>query len=246
MMALTLGLVRRYHELQLGTGGMKPMNEQHFAILRRHMVEVIGIHTDLLEEELGKATLDERILTILLRVPRHLFVPEALAHAAYQDMPLPIGFEKTISQPFMCALMTDLLAPERHETVLEVGTGLGYQTAILSELAGHVWSVEIVEEFADSAQVRLGQLGYTNVGIRIGDGSRGWPEHAPYGKIIVAAAAEEVPGALLEQLKPTGRLVMPLGPASAQLLTVIDKDAGGVVRGQAVLPVRFSRLETVM
>jgi protein-L-isoaspartate(D-aspartate) O-methyltransferase len=161
-------------------------------------------------------------------------------------MPLPIGFEKTISQPFMCALMTDLLAPERHETVLEVGTGLGYQTAILSELAGRVWSVEIVEEFADSAQVRLGQLGYTNVGIRIGDGSRGWPEHAPYGKIIVAAAAEEVPGALLEQLEPTGRLVMPLGPAGAQLLTVIDKDAGGVVRGQAVLPVRFSRLETVM
>jgi protein-L-isoaspartate(D-aspartate) O-methyltransferase len=146
----------------------------------------------------------------------------------------------------MCALMTDLLAPERHETVLEVGTGLGYQTAILSELAGHVWSVEIVEEFADSAQVRLGQLGYTNVGIRIGDGSRGWPEHAPFGKIIVAAAAEEVPGALLEQLEPTGRLVMPLGPAGAQLLTVIDKDAGGVVRGQAVLPVRFSRLETVM
>ena len=146
----------------------------------------------------------------------------------------------------MCALMTDLLAPERHETVLEVGTGLGYQTAILSELAGHVWSVEIVEEFADSAQVRLGQLGYTNVGIRIGDGSRGWPEHAPYGKIIVAAAAEEVPGALLEQLEPTGRLVMPLGPASAQLLTVIDKDAGGVVRRRAVIPVRFSRLETVM
>jgi protein-L-isoaspartate(D-aspartate) O-methyltransferase len=246
MMALTLGLVRRYHELQLGTVGMKPVNEQHFAILRRHMVEVIGIHTDLLEDELGKAVLDERILTVMLRIPRHLFVPESLAELAYQDMPLPIGFEKTISQPFMCALMTDLLAPERHETVLEVGTGLGYQTAILSELAGRVWSVEIVEEFADSAQVRLGQLGYTNVGIRIGDGSRGWPEHAPYGKIIVAAAAEEVPGALLEQLEPTGRLVMPLGPAGAQLLTVIDKDAGGVVRGQAVLPVRFSRLETVM
>jgi protein-L-isoaspartate(D-aspartate) O-methyltransferase len=168
---------------------MKPMNEKHFSILRRHMVDVIGIHTDLLEEELGKATLEERILTTLLRVPRRLFVPEALAHAAYQDMPLPIGFEKTISQPVMCALMTDLLASERHETVLEVGTGLGYQTAILSELTGHVWSVEIVKVCADSAQVRLGQLGCTNVGIRIGDGSRGWLEHAPYGKIIVAAAA---------------------------------------------------------
>jgi protein-L-isoaspartate(D-aspartate) O-methyltransferase len=225
---------------------MTPMTGKHFAVLRRHMVEVIGIHTDLLQEELGKAEIAEPILDVMLRMPRHLFVPEPLARFAYEDRPLPIGFEKTISQPFMCALMTDLLAPERHETVLEVGTGLGYQTAILAELAGHVWSVEIVEEFADSAQLRLGQLGYTNVDIRIGDGSRGWPEHAPYDKIMVAAAAEEVPEALLEQLKPTGRLVMPLGPANAQLLTAIDKDAGGVVRGRAVIPVRFTRLETAM
>lgn len=225
---------------------MKPMNEKHFAILRRHMVEVIGIHADLEEEELGKGVLEERILTVMLRIPRHLFVPQAIGHLAYQDMPLPIGFEKTISQPYMCALMTDLLAPERHETVLEVGTGLGYQTAVLAELAGHVWSVEIVEEFADSAQLRLGQLGYTNVDIRVGDGSRGWSEHAPYDKIMVAAAAEEVPGALLEQLKPTGRIVMPLGPADVQHLTTIDKDASGVVRKRAVIPVRFTRLETVM
>jgi protein-L-isoaspartate(D-aspartate) O-methyltransferase len=225
---------------------MKSMNEKHFAILRRHMVEVIGIHTDLLEVELGKAGLNERILTVMLRIPRHLFVPETLAHVAYQDMPLPIGFGKTISQPFMCVLMTDLLAPERHEAVLEVGTGLGYQTAILAELTRHVWSVEIVEEFADSAQARLRQLGYTNVGVRIGDGSRGWTEHAAYDKIMVAAAAEEVPEALLEQLKPTGRIVMPLGPADTQRLTAIDKDAGGVVRRRAVIPVRFTRLETVM
>jgi protein-L-isoaspartate(D-aspartate) O-methyltransferase len=245
-MALTLGRAGRYRELQLGTDDMKPMNEKHFTILRRHMVEVIGIHTDLLEGELGKSVLEDRILTVMLRIPRHLFVPEALAQLAYQDTPLPIGFEKTISQPFMCALMTDILAPERHETVLEVGTGLGYQTAILAELAGHIWSVEIVEEFADRAQVRLGRLGCVNVGIRIGDGSRGWPEHAPYDKIMVAAAAEEVPGALLEQLKPAGRLVMPIGSADVQLLTVIDKDAGGVVRGRAVIPVRFTRLETVI
>jgi protein-L-isoaspartate(D-aspartate) O-methyltransferase len=225
---------------------MKPMNEKHFAILRRHMVEVIGIHTDLLEEELGKAVLDEQILTVMLRIPRHLFVPESLAQLAYQDMPLPIGFEKTISQPFMCALMTDLLAPERHETVLEVGTGLGYQTAILAELAGHIWSVEIVEELAESAQIRLGQLGCVNAGIRIGDGSRGWPEHAPYDKIMVTAAAEEVPEALLEQLKPDGRLVMPIGRAGVQLLTAINKDADGVVSGRAVIPVRFTRLETVV
>jgi protein-L-isoaspartate(D-aspartate) O-methyltransferase len=223
---------------------MKPMNEKHLAILRRHMVEIIGIHADQVEEEVGKGSLEERILQAMLRIPRHLFVPQALAHLAYQDMPLPIGFEKTISQPFMCALMTDLLDPQRHETVLEVGTGLGYQTAILAELAGHVWSVEIVEELAESARVRLAQHGYTNFGIRIGDGSRGWSEHAPYDKIMVAAAAKEVPGALLEQLKPNGRLVMPLGGGDAQQLAAMEKDASGFVHGRAVIPVRFSQLET--
>jgi protein-L-isoaspartate(D-aspartate) O-methyltransferase len=225
---------------------MQQMNEKHFAILRRHMVELIGIHSDLEEEELGKSVLQEQILTVMMRIPRHFFVPEALAHLAYQDMPLPIGFNKTISQPYMCALMTDLLAPERHDRVLEVGTGLGYQTAVLAELVGQVWSVEIVEELADSAQERLGQLGYTNVHIRIGDGSRGWPEHAPFDKAMVAAAAEEVPAALLEQLKPNGRLVMPLGPEDAQQLAVIDKDAAGIVQCREVIPVRFSRLETVV
>ena len=225
---------------------MKPINEKHFAIFRRHMVDVIGIHTDLVEEELGKAALAEPVLKAMLGIPRHLFVPQTLAHLAYHDTPLPIGFEKTISQPFMCALMTDLLAPERHDTVLEVGTGLGYQTAVLAELAGQVWSVEIVEELADSARGRLDQLGYTNVHIRIGDGSCGWPEHAPFDKVMVAAAAEEVPAALLEQLKPNGRLVMPLGPGDAQQLAVIDKDATGIVRCREVIPVRFNRLETIV
>ncbi len=125
---------------------MKPMTEKHFAVLRRHMVEAVGIHADLIEEELGKPALDARVLEAMLRVPRHLFVPASLAALAYQDTPLPIGFDKTISQPFMCALMTDLLAPGPDEAVLEVGTGLGYQTAVLAELAGRVWSVEIVEE----------------------------------------------------------------------------------------------------
>lgn len=225
---------------------MKPMTDKHLAILRRHMVEIIGMHADLAEDELGKGTLDERTLQAMLRVPRHYFVPEAIAHLAYQDTPLPIGFEKTISQPFICALMTDLLAIATHETVLEVGTGLGYHTAVLAELAGHIWSVEIVEEFADSARLRLNQLGYTNIDIRIGDGSRGWPEHAPYDKIVVSAAAADVPSPLLEQLKPAGRLVMPLGPEHAQELVVVDKDASGTVRRQAVMAVRFGRLEGVM
>jgi len=140
-------------------GTMKPMNEKHLAILRRHMVEVIEIHADLMGEELGKGVLDERVLTAMLRVPRHLFVPLPLAPHAYQDTPLPIGFDKTISQPFVVAVMTDLLAPGPDEVVLEIGTGLGYQSAILAELVTQVWSVEIVEELANEAESRLHQLG---------------------------------------------------------------------------------------
>jgi protein-L-isoaspartate(D-aspartate) O-methyltransferase len=218
------------------------MNEKHLAVLRRHMVELIAIHVELASEELGKAALDERVMEAMRRVPRHLFVPAAVAPFAYQDTPLPIGFDKTISQPFMVALMTDLLAPQPHEAVLEIGTGLGYQTAILAELAGQVWSVEIIEEFARHAEVLLQGM---NVGIRVGDGSRGWPEHAPFDKILVTVSAERTPPALLEQLKSGGRLVLPLGPEQAQSLTVIDKDAAGQLNARKLIPVRFSRLETV-
>ena len=227
---------------------MKPMTEEHLAVLRRHMVEAVAIHADLMEEELGKPALDARVLEAMLRVPRHLFVPAQLAALAYQDTPLPIGFDKTISQPFICALMTDLLAPRPHEAVLEVGTGLGYQTAVLAELAGRVWSVEIVEEFAAAAEARLHHLGYAKVGgIRVGDGSRGWAERAPFDKVLVAAGAERVPPALLEQLKPGGRLVLPLGPAEGQRLTVVDKGVeDGRVRIRELISVLFSRLETVI
>ena len=224
---------------------MKPMNEEHLAVLRRHMVEVIAIHADLASEELGKATLDERVMAAMRRVPRHRFVPAPVAPYAYQDMPLPIGFDKTVSQPFIVALMTDLLAPQPHEAVLEIGTGLGYQTAILAELAGQVWSVEIIEEFASHAEALLQGLGSSNVGIRVGDGSRGWPEHAPFDKILVTVAAERTPPALLEQLKPGGRLVLPVGSEEVQLLTVIDKDAAGQLEARKLIPVRFSRLEAV-
>jgi protein-L-isoaspartate(D-aspartate) O-methyltransferase len=182
---------------------MKPMNEEHLAVLRRRMVEVIAIHADLASEELGKATLDERVMAAMRRVPRHRFVPAPFAPYAYQDMPLPIGFDKTVSQPFIVALMTDLLAPQPHEAVLEIGTGLGYQTAILAELAGQVWSVEIIG-FASHAESLLQGLGSSNVGIRVGDGSRGWPEHDPFDKVLVTVAAERTPPALLKQLKPGG------------------------------------------
>jgi protein-L-isoaspartate(D-aspartate) O-methyltransferase len=220
------------------------MTEEHFAILRRHMVEVVAIHVDLASEELGKAALDARVMAALRHVPRHRFVPAPLAPYAYHDMPLPIGFDKTISQPFIVAVMTDLLDPKPHETVLEVGTGLGYQAAVLAELAQRVWSVEIVEEFAAAAEARLRELGYGKIGIRVGDGSRGWAGHAPFDKIIVTAAAERPPPALIGQLKPGGRMVLPMGPAGMQRLTVVAKDAAGRVERQELIPVRFNLLET--
>ncbi len=224
---------------------MRAMTEAHLATLRRHMVEVVAIHAELLAEELGKGALGARVMAAMGRVPRHLFVPAPLAPLAYQDTPLPIGFGKTVSQPFIVALMTDLLDPRPHEAVLEVGTGLGYQTAVLAGLAGQVWSVEVVEEFAAAAEPRLGQLGHANVGVRVGDGSRGWAERAPFDKVLVAAAAERVPPALLAQLRPGGRLVLPLGRPEAQALTVLDKGAGGEVARRELIPVRFGQLETL-
>ena len=223
---------------------MKALTDKHLAIFRRHMVDVIGIHAELSSEEIGKSELDERVITAMREVPRHIFVPAPVATAAYEDTPLPIGFNKTISQPFMVALMTDLLDPRPHDRVLEVGSGLGYQTAILARLVIHVWSVEIVEEFVESAQNRLKHTGAENVSIRVGDGSRGWAEHAPFDKILVAAAAKEVPKALLAQLKPGGRLVMPLGPAEDQHLSAVSKSADNAVEIRAIMPVRFSELET--
>jgi protein-L-isoaspartate(D-aspartate) O-methyltransferase len=222
---------------------MKPMSVHHLAILRRHMVEVIAIHADLMSEEIGKATLDERVLAAMQHVPRHQFVPPQLAALAYHDTPLPIGFDKTISQPFIAALMIDLLAPEVHEEVLEVGTGLGYQAALLAELAAQVWSVEIVEEFASEAKARLRHLGCANVEVRVGDGSKGWAEHAPFDKILVTAAAERVPKALVDQLRAGGRMVLPVGPPEAQELTVVEKDMSGEIKTRAVIPVRFTQLE---
>ena len=221
---------------------MKALTEKHLAILRRHMVDVITIHADLSSEETGKSALDERVLDVTRELPRHLFVPAPVAAAAYEDMPLPIGFDKTISQPFMVALMTDLLDPQPGDDVLEVGTGLGYQTAILAGLAGRVWSVEIVEEFVTAAEARLKLVGIANASVRVGDGSRGWGEHAPFDKILVAAAAKELPPALIEQLKPNGRLVMPLGPVEAQHLTLVQKGVDGV-RRRELMPVRFTELE---
>jgi len=222
---------------------MKPMGEQHLALLRRHMVEIVDLHFDLASEELGKDEVEPRLRAALMRVPRHLFVPHQLAVAAYQDTPLPIGFDKTISQPFIGALMLDLLGLAPGQRVLEVGTGLGWQAALMTALGARVWSVEIVEEFAEGARLRLDAEDH-DVEIRVGDGSRGWPEHAPFDRILVTAAAPAPPQALGEQLAPGGRMVIPLGGKDVQQLSVVTKAMDGSLAIREVLPVRFTQLET--
>lgn len=192
---------------------------------------------------LGKAALNRRVLNVLAEVPRHAFVPLDLQPYAYADSPLPIGCGKTISQPFIVAVMTDLLDPQPGDKLLDIGTGLGYQTAVLSRLAGHVYSVELIEALALSARQRLRQLGCDNVTLRVANGHEGWPEEAPFDKIIVSAAPEEVPPALLAQLAPGGRMVLPAGPPDHQQLLVIDKAGDGTLRRRDIFAVRFSLLE---
>jgi len=222
---------------------MKPMTEHHLAILRRHMVEVVELHYDLASDELGTGELGADLRRALMGVPRHLFVPQPLAAMAYQDTPLPIGFEKTLSQPFIGALMLDLLGVAPGQRVLEVGTGLGYQAAVLAQMGAEVFSVEVVEEFAEAAAARFSALDL-QVQVRVGDGSRGWADHAPFDRILVTAAAGETPAALIEQLRPEGRIVIPLGVGEVQQLSVVEKNASGSLFTRAVIPVRFTRLET--
>ena len=222
---------------------MKPMTEQHLAMFRRHMVEIVDMHFDLAEEEIGQSEPSSQLRRALMDVPRHLFVPETLMLMSYQDTPLPIGFDKTISQPFIGALMIDLLGIEPGQRVLEVGTGLGYQAAVMADMGASVFSVEVVEEFAEAAKSRFSALGY-DVKVRIGDGSRGWADHAPFDRILVTAASVEPPAALLEQLRIGGRMVIPLGGKDVQQLSVVELDANGEPVIRPVLPVRFTQLET--
>ncbi|WP_205479425.1 protein-L-isoaspartate(D-aspartate) O-methyltransferase [Sphingomonas arenae] len=221
---------------------MKPMTEQHLAVLRRHMVEIIDMHFDLASDEIGKDALDPAVRRALMDVPRHLFVPEQIAAAAYQDTPLPIGFDKTLSQPFIGALMIDLLDVQPESRVLEVGTGLGYQASVLAEMGARVFSVEIVEEFAEAASLRFTALGH-DVQVRVGDGSRGWPDHAPFDRILVTAASPAPPAALVEQLAPGGQMVIPLGGKDVQQLSVVAKADDGILTTRALMAVRFTQLE---
>lgn len=204
----------------------------------RMVVEVAQMVRDTARET-GRDSLDARVMAALGKVERHRFMPPAYSLQAYENRPLPIGHEQTISQPYIVALMTDLLNLKPGDRVLEIGTGLGYQAAVLAELAEAVYTIEIVEPLGRSAAGLLAAAGYWNVQPRIGDGYRGWPEAAPVDAIMVTAAAPHVPPALLDQLKAGGRLVMPLGERGAQSLYVFEKDLRGTVTQRKVIDVRF-------
>ncbi len=182
---------------------------------------------------------DPRVLEAMRKVPRHRFVPPALVSRAYDDSPLPIGYDQTISQPFIVAHMTEALGIQSSHKVLEIGTGSGYQAAVLGELARTVYTIEIVPELARGAAATLKALGYSNVRVRAGDGYAGWPEHAPFDRIMLTAAPEEIPKPLIDQLAPRGRLQAPLSEQGAvQWLTIVDKTPKGVTE-RRTLPVRF-------
>jgi protein-L-isoaspartate(D-aspartate) O-methyltransferase len=202
------------------------MNANFFEEQRREMVAAIRAIAEHIAAELGKTALDERVLRAMTKVPRHEFVPVEVQSYAYLNRPIPIGFDKTISQPLMVAVMTDLLELKPDDVVLEIGTGLGYQSAVLAELSGRVYSVEIIDELAQRAIERLKRQSYTNVEVRIGNGYTGWPNPP-----------------LINQLKTGGRMVIPVGLLGAQQLVVVEKDLNGKVTTKEIMPVLFSVLE---
>lgn len=203
----------------------------NWSTLRQQMVS---------EQLAARGIENERVLAVMGKVPRHDFVSDSVRHAAYDDHPLLIGEGQTISQPYIVALMTELAAPQPDHRVLEVGTGSGYQAAVLAELVGEVYTIELLPGLAQSAEARLNRLGYgEKVHVRTGDGYLGWPDAAPFDSILVTCGADHVPDPLFEQLKPGGKMIIPVGPRSNQELRVVEKDLRGQRRSRDVVPVRF-------
>jgi protein-L-isoaspartate(D-aspartate) O-methyltransferase len=213
---------------------------QNFEALRARLVAEVDAMYAETRAETGLAAMSAAVHAAMAKVERHRFVPPAHVAAAYRNHPLPIGSGQTISQPYIVALSTDLLNPKSSDVVLEVGTGSGYQAAVLAEVVNQVYTIELLESLGKAAAARLAELGYRNVEVRIGDGYRGWPEKAPFDGIVVTAAAPSLPPALLEQLKPGARMVIPVGGGwDTQYLKVITKRADGGYDEKRVLPVRF-------
>ena len=213
---------------------------QDYAAQRSRMVDEVEAMYAETGAETGLRAMSPAVRAALGRVERHRLVPPAQAGAAYRNHPLPIGAGQTISQPYIVALSADLLNPKPSDVVLEVGTGSGYQAALLAEIVGQVFSIELIESLGRSAAARLAEMGYRNVEVRIGDGYGGWPEKAPFDGIVVTAAAPEVPPALVAQLKPGGRMVIPVGGTDhVQYLKLLVKRADGGYDEKRVLPVRF-------
>lgn len=214
--------------------------EDPFKAAREQMIREIEEDVRLTSQRIGKSALDSRVLEIMARIPRHEFVPREVMSQAYENRPLPIGYGQTISQPYIVAIMTDFLKVGSGSVVLEVGTGSGYQAAILAEYVQKVYSIEIIKELAETAAERMRRLGYGNVEIKVGDGYHGWREHAPFDGIVVTAAAGHIPPPLIEQLKPGGRMIIPVGgPFFVQQLMLVEKGQQGEIRTRQVLPVAF-------
>jgi len=222
------------------TPGIPAYAKDDFSSERKKMIAEIKETVRYTSDYIQKNSLDANVMKVMARIPRHEFIPESLWRYAYENRPLPIGEGQTISQPYIVALMTDLAMVDKDSIVLEVGTGSGYQAAILAELVDHVYTIEIIEELGNQAKQTLERLGYKNITVRIGDGYNGWPRHAPFDAILVTAAPEKIPQPLIEQLKQGGRLVIPVGEQyGVQVLKVLEKNADGTITEKDILPVGF-------
>ena len=211
-----------------------------YVTARHELIQIIEDDVRATSSYLGLKTLDPRVMNAIATVPRHEFVPPKLRSLAYENRPLPIGHGQTISQPYIVAIMTELLSVDAHSRVLEIGTGSGYQAAILAELVNEVYSIEIIKPLAEQAASRLTRLGYHKVKTLQGDGYYGWEQHAPFDAIIVTAAASHVPPPLIKQLKEGGRMIIPVGsPFMAQELLLVKKEEGDNITTRQILPVRF-------
>lgn len=214
--------------------------EEDYASKREHLISVIETDVRATSTYLNKETLDPRVMQAINTVPRHELVPAYQRPYAYLNRPLAIGYGQTISQPYIVAIMTDLLNPQPEHKILEIGTGSGYQAAIMSRLVRQVYTIEIIEELGNRARKDLGKLGYDNIQVRIGDGYFGWEQHAPFDGIVVTAAASHVPPPLLQQLKPGGRMIIPVGSRFlTQQLLLVTKNEEGKLTTRQILPVRF-------